>query len=603
MRRVPSPLVWLHVSKCGSSFINTLIHQPGLCPGLPDSVVVDGTQPLATFWNKYPNLEAYCPGAFESYSRLGYHFGLGEDYDRWKGRLMVFLRNPEQRIISGWYHEQHDWPFATPPRSLWEYANVVRGCAVRMLTRSGMYHQNASNVCGGPEPVTPGEVQEAVRRLWDGFDFVGLTDQWNLSICLFHTMYGGPCRDSDFIDNRLGLHHGRQQEEYNASAELGSFVDDADTHLYSTGTTIFTNHLHRYGVSEETCGWCYTPPFLHNSAREPELTVAGAENLCSEGRLLPELYILGASKSGTTSLAEDLVKSGVGAALFSKRLPSNLSEKEFHFFDCSVQCRLDAKGRVMWSGNKSSWLQQLPSCPMDREALGDFTPHNLRSVPLPPGANSSSTSQGVVHVPETLVSFYGETLKRKLAFVVLLEEPLKRFHSAYYHGKSINFDGEWSGINGSTFEESLRASLNAARSVPPRYSDQGLWAGMYSWHLQGFLRHFAAAQFIVVPSKAYFHGGTALCKMLSRHLTLDLCGRGDWSHTPHSNSHAHPPLEEDISLALRANFSAFMSPEYSRLIDVLADAHRDGAQLFNYNGTVGSGYEIDSWLQHFWRSG
>ena len=36
------------------------------------------------------------------------------------------------------------------------------------------------------------------------FAFVGLTEEWDLSVCLFHRMFGGECHVREFLDVRPG---------------------------------------------------------------------------------------------------------------------------------------------------------------------------------------------------------------------------------------------------------------------------------------------------------------------------------------------------------------------------------------------------------------
>merc|ERR1719382_550591 len=67
---------------------------------------------------------------------------------------------------------------------------------VKILTRS-------DQVAGGPDEVSPAipsteERDEAVRMLKEDFAFVGITEHWDLSVCLFHAMYGGPCTSHEF---------------------------------------------------------------------------------------------------------------------------------------------------------------------------------------------------------------------------------------------------------------------------------------------------------------------------------------------------------------------------------------------------------------------
>merc|ERR1719238_1819868 len=70
---------------------------------------------------------------------------------------------------------------------------------------------------------------------------------------------------------------------------------------------------------------------------------------CVEGRLLPSLYLLGAQKAATTSLAHDLKESGITAAVQTSPPPVDITggcwagsrgsdgqgncwQKEFHFW-------------------------------------------------------------------------------------------------------------------------------------------------------------------------------------------------------------------------------------------------------------------------------
>ena len=42
--RKASPMFWLHIPKCGTSFYNTVLHMPGACPGLGANVSIDDEQ-------------------------------------------------------------------------------------------------------------------------------------------------------------------------------------------------------------------------------------------------------------------------------------------------------------------------------------------------------------------------------------------------------------------------------------------------------------------------------------------------------------------------------------------------------------------------------
>ena len=45
--------------------------------------------------------------------------------------------------------------------------------------------------------------QEAAKRVHEGFAFVGIAEEWDLSVCLFHEMFGGDCHAWDFVAGLL----------------------------------------------------------------------------------------------------------------------------------------------------------------------------------------------------------------------------------------------------------------------------------------------------------------------------------------------------------------------------------------------------------------
>jgi len=139
--------------------------------------------------------------------RFGYYFrdhsGIGSAYGQYaKGHGLTMLRQPEQRILSAWSNSPlayHSWPyyiFGRDPEDELEFAKVVAGCSVKMLTRDGASHATGSDltVCGDPAPATDGETKQAVERLAEGFHYVGILEEWTKSMSLFHAMFGGTCQ-------------------------------------------------------------------------------------------------------------------------------------------------------------------------------------------------------------------------------------------------------------------------------------------------------------------------------------------------------------------------------------------------------------------------
>lgn len=253
------PLAWLHVPKCGSTFVNVFVRAPGVCvEGISDRIVISqSTESSFDDATKDENKDSsnklaasLCQGL---YSPFRGHAGIAAEYDdHFKGHGIIMLRQPEQRLISGYNHGQHSWPYEKPASSLREYAETVAGCVVRMLTRG----DQLSKPCGGPGPATDDEATLAAQRLRQGFVFVGLTDQWDLSVCLFHKLFGGDCASVEFLNSRPGELH-TEAGDYNTSA-LDGFIDVHDRAVYDEAKEIFQAKLALYDVNSASCERCFS---------------------------------------------------------------------------------------------------------------------------------------------------------------------------------------------------------------------------------------------------------------------------------------------------------------------------------------------------------
>jgi len=184
-----------------------------------------------------------CPGAFRG-GALGNHDGLASVADdARRGHGLAVLRQPEQRLISSYGDGQHDWaPDLPAATSLVQYAEGVAGCTVKTLTRSG------TDVCSNQVRPLASEVAEAVLRIENDFAFVGLTEEWYLSVCLFHAMFGGVARDVELMI----VGKTKSSELYNTS-ELKGFTDRFDAPVYEKATQLFQRNMQLFGVSEDSC--------------------------------------------------------------------------------------------------------------------------------------------------------------------------------------------------------------------------------------------------------------------------------------------------------------------------------------------------------------
>merc|ERR1719221_1611184 len=86
--------------------------------------------------------------------------------------------------------------------------------------------------CGEFSPLTREDVELAKTRL-EKFAFVGLTDEWDLSICLWRAMFGGLCYGADFANTRPGPDSKTVAGGVYDTSALRGFVDDFDGELFA----------------------------------------------------------------------------------------------------------------------------------------------------------------------------------------------------------------------------------------------------------------------------------------------------------------------------------------------------------------------------------
>jgi len=259
------PLVWVHVPKAGTAMLNLFYNHPGICPEAPEGIQLpkNTTIPDMRLFNTYPP-STYCRGSFPENRPLtvqARHYSFGRVFDDYKGHVVAMFRQPEQRLMSDYYdiywRQAHSWrSSAPPPRDARHFAEESQGCATKMLARDFDITQEPCLGPGSPQPSSDESVL-ALKRLREGFAFVGLTDEWELSVCLFHAKFAGNCKSAEFTEVRLGINRTSTHSGYDTT-ELRGFVDETDGKLYKEATRIFQADLARYHVSEERCAeWCW----------------------------------------------------------------------------------------------------------------------------------------------------------------------------------------------------------------------------------------------------------------------------------------------------------------------------------------------------------
>ncbi|CAJ1451940.1 unnamed protein product [Effrenium voratum] len=251
------PMYWVHVPKTGTSFANVLIHQPGFCQVDKDFLLDEehmGECILADFIDKLC-WDDCDPQHLQCSEHV--HECLGTKFFEVEGRMVGMFRQPEQRLLSMYYDEQHNffnYSFCgersqpNPPLSV--YKEMAAGMATLMLTVDCdlVEHQFYKF-----PPCTRSMAEEAVRRV-SGFAFVGITEEWDLSVCLFHAMFGGSCHASEFENVRPGS---KATENGYDTSVLEGFRDEFDGMVYQEALRIFRRNLLQHNVSLASCQPCF----------------------------------------------------------------------------------------------------------------------------------------------------------------------------------------------------------------------------------------------------------------------------------------------------------------------------------------------------------
>merc|ERR1712113_393774 len=139
----------------------------------------------------------------------------------------------------------YQMPLSRQESMISEYSACVSGCVAHMLTG------NACAVMGtgkGPSLKTERVLEQALSVV-DRLGFVGLAESWELSVCLFHTRFGGTCYPVEFHNVRPG--------ENGGNSEVVKLVDNWDMGLdgavYQAASSRFWQDIKNYGVTSSTC--------------------------------------------------------------------------------------------------------------------------------------------------------------------------------------------------------------------------------------------------------------------------------------------------------------------------------------------------------------
>jgi len=241
-------LAWLHTPKAGTSFANVLIAWK--CPHMLGFMEKEKRAMAHRFCSKHAHDCEVAQSLCSSHTPImsdedEYNMTAIHNWNRQQGSFVGMLRKPMQRHMSGFIDNQLMSTFGVDVvhghyKNPLDYAQANEGCATKLIT--GL-------PCSDKYKADIGMVPKAIERLDTGFAFIGLTEEWALSVCLFHTMFGGECSAHEFNNVRPGHAH---QKEYDL-AQFKGWTDPYDSIVYDHAKSMFWSNVARYDVSWETC--------------------------------------------------------------------------------------------------------------------------------------------------------------------------------------------------------------------------------------------------------------------------------------------------------------------------------------------------------------
>lgn len=223
--------------KTGTSFGNTLALWA--CPELDPNVI----------WVKFEGalLPPSClsrfrvePGVRKDWP-IGDHYSLINRTDVELRSVVTMLRWPPA-FVASWYHYfRHN---GKPPNR-----SATEDEICRVAQQRGFLHRMGVRIAGiensDVKAFTEDDiVVESCRRL-NLFAFVGLTDFYDASICLFHAMHGGKLHPSELINVRKGKRwKSKKAVQY---ADCGTGVESTlNDRVFQCGVQIFKQRMKKY---------------------------------------------------------------------------------------------------------------------------------------------------------------------------------------------------------------------------------------------------------------------------------------------------------------------------------------------------------------------
>lgn len=242
------PVTWLHVPKTGTSFHNTLANWG--CDVASDGSNSSFRPPTASTFLKDRSCNVSTFRRFEAG-----HAPIARNIDAMAMHHVVTMaRNPRNRLLSGYVHQLHDCHALQREFNCAEHKPKLK-CIDRYDDDLMARYSKCVGMCStamllgercNSDIDWPNTPSNAPQWYADNIGFVGLTEFWNVSVCLWHIMYGGKCIPEEMLNLRPGNYSG-------SPAHIMKYVHPRERTTYSAMVKRFWHDVHTYDVSPASC--------------------------------------------------------------------------------------------------------------------------------------------------------------------------------------------------------------------------------------------------------------------------------------------------------------------------------------------------------------
>lgn len=227
----------------------------------------DGTR--HRFWKYYGK---YCDWSQRPHPPYSNHFPLRYKLERETTDVLTLFRDPRKRLVSAWNNNKHSYGAGKVALEEIREIQTLEGFVAHPNTPGCQTKMMVGKTCSDARRPDATLVAEAKRRVEHVLKFVGLTDSFNASVCLFHHMHGGipqpymfqtvgKERSSHFLFHNYsqtkkyhGLPGGGDRVHPDAWMTIDTAADPDDWELYQFARALFVQRLKEYDLWERFGG-------------------------------------------------------------------------------------------------------------------------------------------------------------------------------------------------------------------------------------------------------------------------------------------------------------------------------------------------------------